>query len=64
MSNVRNRLEHYLISHLVNLSCEFGQIMNKYDILEVRRIIFYNGLADFNLIIFNIFVILGVLFDL
>ena len=31
-----NRLQLYLISILVNFSCELGQIMTRYDLLGAR----------------------------
>ena len=41
-----NRLELDLISLLVNLSCELGQIMTGYDLLGARRVILTNVQTD------------------
>ena len=38
----------YLISLLVNFSCEMGQIMNMYDFLEARWVILSNVRTDSN----------------
>ena len=43
-----NRLKLYLISLLINLSCEPGQIMIRYDFLEVRQVILFTVEMDFN----------------
>ena len=42
-----NQLKLYLISILVNFSCELGQIMTRYDILWTRRVILSNVQTDF-----------------
>ena len=43
-----NRLELYLISLLVNFSCEMGQIMNRYDFLEGRWVLTFGWLQKLN----------------
>ena len=40
----------YLISVLVNFSCQLGQIMTRYDLLEPRIVILSNVRTDSNLI--------------
>ena len=41
-----NRLELYLISLLVNFSCELGQIMTRYDFLWARWVILHDSFSD------------------
>ena len=48
-----NLLQLDLISLLVNLSCELGPIMVRYDLLEVRLVTLSNVLTDSNLIKFH-----------
>ena len=44
-----NRLQLDIISLLFHISCEFGQIMTRYDFLGARRVILSNVLTDFKL---------------
>ena len=41
-----NRLDLYLISLLVNFSCELGQIMTRYDFLWARWVILHDSFCD------------------
>ena len=43
-----NRLELYLISLLVNFSCELGPIMTRYDFIWAKCVILSNVRTDLN----------------
>ena len=61
-----NRLELYLISLLVNFSCELGQIMTRYDLLWTGSVILSNVRTDLTLLnftfgqLFTLFMWIGV----
>ena len=46
-----NWLQLYLISILVNLSCELGQIITRYDFMDVKPVIWINVRAPFGLML-------------
>ena len=48
-----NRLELYLISLLINFSCELGQIITRYDFLWARLVILSNVRTDLYLTLFH-----------